>query len=102
MFIQDDVVAEGNNGTFTDGKRYFTCCKGHGLFRPLKRLQIDHRFDDTLEEEPTTESSACVERSAETVDDHISGLMSTLRTGESTGKARLGTRLHWHKITYFY
>ena len=36
--LQDDEVPGGGNGVL-EGKKYFTCPSGHGLFLPVERLQ---------------------------------------------------------------
>ena len=43
-YMQDDIVDGGHSGKY-EGKRYFTCDDGHGVFLPMTTLRPDDRFD---------------------------------------------------------
>ena len=53
LHTQDDKVEGGHSGEF-QGKEYFRCSPGHGLFLPVDRLRRDDRFDkDDVETDET-------------------------------------------------
>ncbi len=43
IYIQDETVLGGNNGSFKD-TNYFSCEDGYGLYLPYEMLKRDDRF----------------------------------------------------------